>query len=336
MYTSEQISSATMEELQNMVTDVMGECRRARTEAAHHKLQYQMLRMETSETMNRLEVEMQMSHKDVQVLKDQRNSQLFTPELSGTDGGMLSPRKQRVLDLENACRFLEIQNGQLFGRLHDIKTVLVEREGSMLEETERLRERIRQNRKHVNLFRDLQPTVESPSSTFATPSVTPARNYAGGDRFAALLEAASSAPSTPITKYVRTQGRVAPVTPRQAVVPAYGPYFVHPAKSLARALPVTDPTPIRHHHRRRRESRDSTISASDVDAEEQSMTSVGSVEHARQVEPVTPNMSSRMVQSSQSAKRKLGDDSPLAQRSQKRGKMVEGVGLGIGGLRTSP
>jgi len=328
-----------MEELKNMVNDVMGECRQARTEAAHYKLQYQMLRMETSETMNRLEVEMQMSHKDVQILKDQRNSQLLTPELSSTSGGMLSPGKQRVLDLENACRFLEIQNGQLFGRLHDIKAVLVEREGSMLEETERLRERIRQNRKHVNLFRELQPPVESPSSTFATPFVTPARNYSGGDRFAALLEAVSSAPSTPITKHARTQGQAAattPRTPRQMNAPVYGPYFVHPSKALARALPVADPTPIRHHHRRRRESRDSTISASDVDAEEQSMTSVGSVEHARQVEPVTPKMSSRMVQSSQSAKRQLGDDSPLAQRSQKRGKMVEGVGLGIGGLRTSP
>lgn len=321
-----------------MIIDVISECHQARTETAHYKLQYQMLRMETSETMNRLEVEMQMSHKDVQVLKDQRNAQLHTPSLGSADGGMLSPGKQRVLDLENACRFLEIQNAQLFSRLHDIKSVLVEREGNMLEETERLRERIRQNRKHVNLFRELQPSVESPTSTFATPFVTPARQYNGGDRFAALLEAASSAPSTPITKYARTQGRstaTTPRTPRQAAAPTYGPYFVHPSKSLARSLPV-DPAPIRHHHGRRRESRDSTISASDVDAEEHSLVSAASLEQVRQAEPVTPKMVSRTIQSSRSAKRRVGDESPLAQRSQKRGRMVEGVGLGIDGLRTSP
>lgn len=335
MYTSEEISNATQEELKTMVTDAMGECRQARTEAAHYKLQYQMLRMETSETMNRLEVEMQMSHKDVQLLRDQRNLQLHTPALGSADGDMLLPDKQRMLDLENACRFLEIQNGQLFSRLHDIKNVLVEREGSMLEETERLRERIRQNRKHVNLFRELQPAVASPTSTFATPFVTPSRKYDGGDRFAALLEAASSAPSTPNTKYARTQGRVVsttPRTPRQAVVPAYGPYFVHPARVPARSSPIIDPTPIRHHRGRHRESRDSTISASEADAEEQSMTSVGSVEQSRHVEPVTPKMGSRVVQSSLSAKRKLGDDSPSVQRSHKRGRLAEGVGLGIDGL----
>ena len=322
-----------------MVTDAMAECRQARTESAHYRLQYQMLRMETSETMNRLEVEMQMSHKDVQVLKDQRNSQWHTPALSSADGGMLSPDKQRMLDLENACRFLEVQNGQLFGRLHDIKAVLVEREGSMHEETERLRERIRQNRKHVNLFRELQPAVESPTSTFATPFVTPSRNYNGGDRFAALLEAASSAPSTPVTNYARTQGLVTsttPRTPRQAAVPTHGPYFVYPVKAPPRSVPTTDVTPIRHHYGRRRESRDSTISASDADAEKQPMTTSGSVEHTRQVEPVTPKMGSRMTHSAQSAKRKLGDDSPLAQRSEKRGRLAEGVGLGIGGLSSSP
>lgn len=323
-----------------MVLDVMSECHQARTTAAHYKLQYQMLRMETSETMNRLEVEMHMSHKDVQVLKDQRNSQLLTPALAGGDSGVLSPSKQRVLDLENACLYLQIQNEQLSSRLRDTQTVLVEREDSMLEETERLRERIRQNRRHVNLFRELQSTVESPPTTFAAPFVTPVRNHNGGDRFAALLEAASSAPSTPVAQYARTQGAVPaadPRTPRQPVATTYGPYFFHPTRAVQRAIPTTDPTPIRHHHHSRRpESRDSTISASDAEAEARSLTSSGSNEHRRLVEPVTPKMSARSLPSVQSAKRKVRDNSPLAHKSQKRGRLVEGVGLGIGGMRTSP
>ena len=208
-------------------------------------------------------------------------------------------------------------------------------------------------RDSVNLFRSVQLTTESPVSTFATPFVTPVRknqrvadhSRAGGDRFDALLlagqvlnqEAANSAPSTPHAKHAVPQRRHAgpgsPHTPRQTSFKALGPYYVHPAKqgSLYATPAKADPTPIRHHHgRRRRESRDSTISASDLEDEQEEV----EVEPVRQATtkqpPATPRMSEKAMTVSHSAKRKAYEESPTRGRGGKRTRMNLGEGIGLG------
>ena len=292
--------------------------------------------------------------KDVEVKsrKEEPIGQLATPALSAT-GRAMSPGRQLVLDLRNTCQIFELENDELRHRLHDAKTVLLEREDSMVEENERLRERIRQNRKHVNLFRSVQLTTGSPVSTFATPFVTPVRrnqrlpehSRAGGDRFDALLladqvlnqEAANSAPSTPHAKHaVPQRSRAVPAsphTPRHASLKAFGPYYVHPAKqgSLYATPTKADPTPIRHHHgRRRRESRDSTISASDLEDEHEEVEAAPVRQPVSKQQPATPRMREKSMTVSQSAKRQAYEESPTRGRGAKRTRMTLGEGIGLG------
>lgn len=372
MYSPEQIANATLEELRSMITDVINDCREARTAAAHWRLQCNMHAMDNQskiEEIERMNMELFISQRDTQMLVDSKTKdQLLTPALSTT--GPLSPGKQRILDLRNTCELQEMEINDLRNRLRDAKTVLVERQDSMTEEIERLSERIRQNRKHVNLFRQLQPSALSPQSSFVTPvrhtyhsrDHSHARNRSGGDQFAALLladqvlnrEAGTSAPSTPLAKHSKPQRIAVPHTPRHAMMPQYGPYFVHPSREAgpARSPPTADPTPIHHRQGRRRQSRDSTISASDMEGSIPSYEDAAEArsrqgarkevqeqgrQHVR--EPVTPKMSDRRVAGvetvSQSAKRKMYAESPSNGR-EKRARMEEGVGLGIHGARISP
>ena len=354
MPSPEQIANGSLEELRSMVTGVVNECRQARTEIAHHKFQYKMLQDEYCQAKDRMNLEMFFMQKDVEVKSRKEEpaiGQLATPALSAT-GRAMSPGRQLVLDLRNTCQIFELENDELRHRLHDAKAVLLEREDSMVEENERLRERIRQNRKHVNLFRSVQLTTESPVSSFATPFVTPMRknhrvaehSRAGGDRFDALLlagqvlnqEAANSAPSTPHAKHAVPHRRPAsPHTPHQTSLKALGPYYVHPAKqgSLYATPAKADPTPIHHHHgRRRRESRDSTISASDLEDEHEEVEVAPTRQAVAKQQPVTPRMSERSMTVSQSAKRKAYEESPTRGRGGKRTRMSimdEGIGLGI-------
>jgi hypothetical protein len=354
MPSPEQIANGSLEELRSMVTGVISECRQARTEIAHHKFQYKMLQDEYCQAKDRMNLEMFFMQKDVEVKsrKEEPAGQLATPALS-SNGRAMSPGRQLVLDLRNTCQIFELENDELRHRLHDAKAVLLEREDSMVEENERLRERIRQNRKHVNLFRSVQLTTESPVSSFATPFVTPARknhrvadhSRAGGDRFDALLladqvlnrEAANSAPSTPHAKHAIPQRNHAapgsPHTPRQTAFKSLGPYYVHPAKQGSMyATPVkADPTPIRHHQgRRRRESRDSTISASDLEDEHEEVDVAPVRQATAKQQPVTPRMSERAMTVSQSAKRKAYEESPTRGRGGKRTRMNLGEGIGLG------
>ena len=140
MPSPEQIANGSLEELRSMVTGVISECRQARTEIAHHKFQYKMLQDEYCQAKDRMNLEMFFMQKDVEVKsrKEEPIGQLATPALSAT-GRAMSPGRQLVLDLRNTCQIFELENDELRHRLHDAKTVLLEREDSMVEENERLR-----------------------------------------------------------------------------------------------------------------------------------------------------------------------------------------------------
>jgi len=359
MFSQAQVEQASTEDLRKMLTDAMTECRKERTATAHWNLQYNMLFRELQEMKEQHKMEIFIAEKDIEALlkakEEQRNSQLMTPALS-TIGRAMSPQDQLVLDLRNSCQILEIDNVNLRQRERHLKTLLLEREDSMTAENERLCERIRQNRRHASLYRQTYRPVDSPPSHFATPFVTPARKInnlhvdrtpCGGDQFAALLLAdqvlqqeAGSAPSTPHTKHVKPQRRDeaprTPYTPRQAVFKPTGPYFVHPSTGKDTAPVVVEATPVRYHHNRR-QTRDSTISASEGEEEEEEDVKVLTVTNSvaqeskrgqrRQPPPVTPKMHEKHLTVTQSAKRKAYEEG--SSRSKKIRKGNEGIGLGI-------
>ena len=294
-----------------MLTDTSAAHRTAKATAAHHSLQHALLSLEFSESMKRMQVELEMSHKEVEVLQAQAqrgNASITTPVQPGHRLSSKSPDDQRLTILRDRCKLLELENDDLVQRQENLKALMLERETQSQEEIERLKDRIRENRKHVNLLRHSSGNVEgSPFSSLNTPNIPTARKTRhengsagryttpkarGTDApFAALLladqvlsQGAATSPSTPAPHPGNRQGggggshhhrgshslSSLPSTPLQArSVPTaipHTPYYSlqKPRSPLA---PQTAP-PRSIQSTRRRESRDSTISASDLDVED--------------------------------------------------------------------
>ncbi|KAK8220881.1 hypothetical protein IWZ01DRAFT_489279 [Phyllosticta capitalensis] len=307
-FTLEQINSATVEELRDMVGELLTALREARTSAAHHKLQYNMLSIDSAEAQNRMAVELAMTQREVEVLQQpeerRRNAPTTTtntaaPPVDPEEPAIASANTAMLNEMTRHIQALQNENQELRGMLEQSKCVTEKREGeiaSLLEQNERLRGRIRKNRDHINGILGEVYEAGSPVSVTGTPRypTTPrSRNRAqamadpGRERqaFEALLLAdqmlsakTATAPTTPNKATGRmghTRGSHSlpsiPATPNRTSEPTGSQNTV--------AVPRTPPTSSFHainhppqptsampvSHPRRRESTDSTITASSVE-----------------------------------------------------------------------
>ena len=207
-------------QLRVLVSELLPALGEARVTAAHSKLQHSLLSIETEESAKRAEVEHEATRREVQILQEgspvHRHS--FSPR---------SPQAsmQRSLHLALAhCRELQQENSILDKRLRASKKMIAqldERNTDFKEQIQLLRQRIKDNRDHMNELQSSgalsihgTPSTECdtplPKGTPRTP-VTTSRatrdvNHAvsSQDPFDALLFAgqvlngeASSVPSTP-------------------------------------------------------------------------------------------------------------------------------------------
>ena len=179
-YSNEQIESASKGDLKNMLHDLKAELKDARTSAAHYKLQYNMLHLESSEASNRMAVELEMAQREVEILQErgQVNSGLIR-DLGYADQNMDNNcfSAHMVKELEEQYKSLRIENEELKSALQQTNNLVEQRESklaAMREDNERLRERIRKNREHMNcLFDNIYD--QSPKSTLGTAPSTPVR-----------------------------------------------------------------------------------------------------------------------------------------------------------------
>ncbi|KAI4249325.1 MAG: hypothetical protein L6R40_000783 [Gallowayella cf. fulva] len=299
--TMDAVEKMPEEQVRTLVAELLPALSEARMSAAHSKLQHNLLCIETNEAANKAEVEREMTRREVQVLQE-------SPRL-------LSPRSphhsaQRHLDLAlKRCRELQTTNEQLAHRMHAARKLIRDLSGKneiLMEDNHLLRQRIRQNRDHLNAMRSSGAISVNgtPLTDFGTPALhrtpkTPATarsahtiNHTPGGRatFEALLLAdevlksheANSVPSTP----TRTKGK--------KVSQAHHIRGAHSLSSLPstpnRSRPMTadgsflTPTPHRATNAHanlsvpskplnyavsspQREDRDSTISASEDEGE---------------------------------------------------------------------
>lgn len=402
MFSADHIENATEEELRLMVTEVTVAYRESRAAAAHHQLQYELFRMDRSELLIRMDVELAMAHKEVEVL--QAAAQRRSPPVLQCETPILSNDNDELLNtLRNQCQHLEAENETLRNRLRQAKTLILEREYDMNEESDRLRERISENRKHMNLLRQSNGTLEGlQQSVLGTPylgqlrhateihpSHIPGSKAKGDQAFAALLLAdqvlnheAGTSPVTQSKRAIRTippgparrTSQTTTSVPSTPVQPRSGPSSAVVPSQHFRAsrtrehpqllIPQLPPTPSY----RRRESRDSTISASDGGADDHAVHS--KVERTAETyqrregfhaptkfvmrTPQTPKtqqsaapQSTGLIQtkiygritkaglnrSEEHGKRKLRQSDVVpGNHHNKKGRMEEGVGLGIAGL----
>lgn len=304
--TVDSVRNFNEEQLRSLVAELLPALGEARMSAAHAKLQYSLLSIENSESVKRAEVEHEMTRREVQVLQECSQSQ------RGGKGYAMSPcspqsSTQRHLDLAlKHCREIQADNVVLERRLQQAKKLIMQLDGKnaeLVEDAHLLRQRIKQNRDHLDAMRSSgaisvngtpamdftsplnKSTPRTPKSSRTTLS---AKNHVGSqDPFDALLFAGqvlnaetNSVPSTPSrakpkksqSAHIRGAHSLSslPATPnRSRPITADGALFT-PVNRLA-AEPRTSfsaPTTQRSYNEEdHRDDRDSTISASDVEEE---------------------------------------------------------------------
>ena len=361
----------------------------ARMSAAHYKLQHNLLTIESEEALKRMEVEHDMTRREVQVL-----------QLNGQGREVM----EYVQRLKSYCKSLEEDHVSISRRLEKAKKLIVAKDEEILdlkEENKRFVERIRQNREHINVLRSPGGPLHASTPKFSpatpqqhrsTPKQTPNTNRSiryhhstqqdNQDRFDVLLQASSvmsqennSAPSTPVVS--RRPGPKTPSRHHRGVLslsslpttPKSGRSQASYSTLLPSAVisPRIEPRTANSHSRtalpqsakRRRKSRDSTISVEDQEEiahtlgnsyyrEESEIPESQASQNATSMLRADPRESFGEVVKSRTStpnpgektlhqakifgavtKRKLEDGSGL-EHTKKKVRAGEGIGLGIG------
>lgn len=283
----------------------------ARTAAAHYKLQYSLLSIESEEAAKRMTVEQDMMRREVEVLRHTEPYQKQPPMLGNPASSPAQPQEmtgpsRAVYELEDHARGPESEKDRLKRRLRRAKKLIRYRDGeihTLFQERERLRQRIRENREHFNAFRRTHGILDGETprpldSLLGTPlqrsdkrdgdpRTTPVSGArAGGpDTFAALLLAdqvlsqeTASAHPTPIRARPSRPGQSGHTRGTQSLssLPSTSSMLRPPPSRVQQASYQADTVEMAAPHNpskvsriskrgHGRESRDSTISATDGD-----------------------------------------------------------------------
>jgi hypothetical protein len=305
--TAQRIAEASPPELREMlqgtvseVTRLDSELREARMLAAHYKLQHNMLSIETEEAAKRMEVEHEMTRREVEVLQMAEQARQARRDLSSP---VQSATSRYISELKAYCEAIDNENTLLHRRLQKAKKVIAQRDSeinALMEDNRTFLKRIRENREHLarlkspgGIYAAATPRSSSafpvtPQQYRSTPKQTPRsmrQDHDSQDSFAALLLADrvlnqenNSAPSTPTTSRPSHRSNVR----HQRGVQSLSSLPSTPARSRpmtdngnllpsVQFAPQSEPryrnqqeyfTPTKE---RSRKSRDSTISAEDAE-----------------------------------------------------------------------
>lgn len=383
-----------------MVGEITSALRDVRLSAAHYKLQYNMAVMESQESASRMAVELAMAQREIDVLQqaeEKRRSNIAPPEHIYQESPTNAANAILISEMNRQIQMLQSENEELRDLFDQQKRLTEHREGelaSAMEENDRLKTRIRKNRDHIAPYLPyLEQMNESPRSTFGTPHATPRRkiqrvappishqNSRGQNNFEALLLAdkmlsqeTATAPSTPTrshaprSRFGHSRGTHSmsslPQTPNrrsihlQSNAPRTPPTFA--------TVNIPQSAPAAHYQQKaahgRRESSNSTITASSVDEEEaftdregdevpESQASQMATSMLRRAPPpkqmsAPSSQSANLVQSKIFGQVKKGHGLTRSGEFEKRrlpsadhhgsptkrGRIDHSVGLGIGGL----
>lgn len=162
-------------ELRNLLGDLLPALGEARMSAAHSKLQHSLLSIENTEAAQRAEVEHELTRREVQVLQagsDTRQGKSGQKERSARPS---RSSMQRHLDLAlKQCRLLQDENAIQERRLRQAKKLILQLDDKttmLTDENSLLRQRIKQNRDHLNSMRSSGAISinGTPLTEFGTP-----------------------------------------------------------------------------------------------------------------------------------------------------------------------
>ena len=295
--TVEQVKFMQESDLRDLISKLLPALGEARMSCAHAKLQHSLLSIETTEAAQRAVVEHEMTRREVEVL--QAVSPILRSRVS-TSADLRSPyasAQQAEISLRQV-RYLEAENTRLEHRLRQAKKIIKHLDGKntqLMEDNLALRQRIKKNREHVEAMQSsgiisAGATLKSMAKLSSRRGTTkPVGSIQVGDQdpFGALLFAgavlngeAASVPATPTHRPRQTRFHPGhsrgthslsslPITPSRSR-PLTADNVLHtptnrtlPASHLSYSAPNALLT-VREYERRRQE-RDSTISASDTE-----------------------------------------------------------------------
>ncbi|RGP59809.1 hypothetical protein FSPOR_11060 [Fusarium sporotrichioides] len=293
----QQVLEASADELRVMVQNALAEQQKLKTEAAHFKLQYNLMALQADDDAKRAAVEHEMMRREVEALRNAEHTRQARKELDSASESVQAKYLQMKAWYEGTLQDQEV----LQRRLKTAKKVIKQREdeyNTLAEERDMLLNRIRENREHMQMlcspggiFHALAPKqrgVVVPSSqgqrgSQQQASRTQVHSRQGEHGLSALLQAMSqdnnSAPSTPMQSYrppprhVGKHSRNAQSMSSLPTTPMSRPAGPHvgllPSVDL---VPQTEPQRYTQRQfipttpkseRQRRRSRESTISVDD-------------------------------------------------------------------------
>ncbi|KAF3480758.1 uncharacterized protein GIQ15_06105 [Arthroderma uncinatum] len=297
--TVSEIDGADEPALRKIANELLVVAQDFRMSAAHFKLQNSLLSLTSNEAVKRAEVEQQLAKREVEILQsDEYRTRrgIAQEELARNfQNHELSGARVRIRDLEQ-------MNATLDRRLHRAKQIIEEKSDQyelLLEENGRLKKRIRDNREHFTMMMDNGSLPSSPRAEFHTPqrkaaaaqrhAPESARSYDGKlgsrDLLATLLAAdqvlhgdstrAQPSQSKPRghrnyhghTRGAHSLSSLAPISQSRMSEPSQ-PRFFTPVNKRPRESRVS-PSPASRRldeEDEDRHDRDSTLSASDVEA----------------------------------------------------------------------
>ncbi|KAK5995265.1 hypothetical protein PT974_03664 [Cladobotryum mycophilum] len=146
-----QVLEASADELRAMLQTCIAEHQKLKMEAAHHKLQYNLLSLQADEESKRAAVEHDMVRRQVDALRMAEHSRQAKRELSGASDSLQSKYLQMKMWYETAME----ENENLNRRVKLAKKVIQQKEEETIglaEEREMLLNRIRENREHFHML----------------------------------------------------------------------------------------------------------------------------------------------------------------------------------------
>lgn len=293
-----------------MLQSCILEQQKLKTEAAHHRLQYNLLKLQSDDDRKRAEVEYDMLRREIEALRTaeytrqaKRELSTFSEEIHG-----------KYMDMKSMFDGARDEVDVLTRRLKVATKIIQQKDDELmgaLDERDQLLTRIRENREHMHklcspggIFHSAlsprQPSVTSPAQSRGTPrQVLRGIASESGHGLSTLLEVISqdnnSAPSTPIvnnrlaSRQTQKHQRNAQSMSSLPTTPINRPRG-HGLLPSANLVPMTEPpksyisrfpepaTPNAKSERRK--SRESTISVEADDNEEIARQALKSVQDA--------------------------------------------------------
>ena len=199
--TNEQLIGASAEDLRLKVMELQAAYQEAKMSAAHHKLQYQMLSQESAAAIERMAVEARMAQYENEVIHIAEQAKVAATPIqpSPIQDGMIPVQKDLYQRMCREIQQLTEANGYLDNEYRQQEKLILRQENeiaSLGDKVSMMRERIRENREHVNRFRggSVSRVDGTPRSVYSTPQ----RGHMSSQQdqsqpFAALLQASEMA-----------------------------------------------------------------------------------------------------------------------------------------------